>query len=85
MRPLIEEHVVRFLAQCGGSEIKYAIITRGAISKVASSTSCGSITQCKISSSNNEEEEEEEEMEEEEEYDVEEDKDDVKAELFISL
>ena len=81
-----EEHVVRFLTQCGGNEIKYA--TRGAISKVASSTSCGSITQRKISSSNNEDEpeeedeEEEEEMEEEEEYDVAEDEDDVKAELL---
>ena len=80
-----EEHVVQFLTQCGGNEIKYA--TRGAINKVASSASCGSITKCKLSSSNNEEEledeeEEEEEMEEEEEYDVDEDEDDVKAELL---
>ena len=85
-----EEHVVRFLTQCGGSEIKYA--TRGAINKVASSTTCGPVTKRKISSSNNEdeleeendeaEEDEEEELEDEEEYDVEEDEDDVKAELL---
>ena len=80
-----EEHVVRFLTQCGGNKIKYA--TRGAINKVASSASCGSITKRKLSSSNNkeeleDEEEEEEEMEEEEEYDVDEDEDDVKAELL---
>ena len=81
------------LTQCGGNEIKYA--TCGAINKVASSASCGSVTKHKLSSSNNEEEledeeeeeeemeeEEKEEMEEEEEYDVDEDEDDVKAELL---
>ena len=81
-----EEHVVEFLTQCDDNEIKYS--THGAINKVASSASCGSVTKHKLSFSNNEEEledeeeEEKEEMEEEEEYDVDEDEDEVKAELL---
>ena len=81
-----EEHMARFLTQCGGNEIKYA--TRGAINKLASSASCGSVTKRKLSFSNNEEEledeeeEEKEEMEEEEEFDVDDEEDEVKAELL---